>query len=164
MPNPVLPSGLKPVVSGYQFDEPGGVLRTEVAGGAARYGLDWDRGMQRFQITLILDALQFSVWTAFYHLSIRKGSITFDMAMDSGFGMQAHAVNIMPGSYSAARTSGIMMVVSFVVDAENKVYDMTAADGAALIDFYSLYGAETNSLLDRLNTFSNHDSNVLAAP
>ena len=159
---PTLPSGLKPVVSGYQFDEPGGVLRTEVAGGAARYGLDWDRGMQRFQITLIMDALQFSVWTAFYHFSIKKGSIAFSMPIDSGFGVSPHNGNIMPGSYSAARTSGIMMVVSYVFEAENQVYAMGAADAAALIALYGEYGAYSTALLSRLAQFATVDSRVLA--
>jgi len=95
---PSIPNGLKPVVSGYQFDEPGGVTRTEVGGGAPRYAMDWDRGTQRFQVTLILDALQFSIWTAFYHWQIGKGSIAFTMPLDSGFGVSPHAVNIMPGS------------------------------------------------------------------
>lgn len=159
---PALPSGLNPVVSGYQFDEPGGVLRTEVAGGAARYGLDWDRGMQRFQITLIMDSLQFSVWSAFYHHTIKKGSIAFAMPIDSGFGISPHSGNIMPGSYSAARTSGIMMVVSYVFEAENQVYQMTAADAAALVDLYGIYGAYIPALLDRLAQFATRDSNVLA--
>jgi hypothetical protein len=159
-----LPSGLKPVVSGYQFDEPGGVLRTEVAGGAARYGLDWDRGPQRFQITLILDALQFSVWSAFYHHTVKKGSIAFDMRIDSGFGMSPHNGNIVPGSYSAARTSGIMTVVSYVFEAENQVYAMGAADAAALIDLHNEYGAYSTAFLDRLAQFATRDTNVLAYP
>ena len=158
---PVLPSGLKPVVSGYQFDEPGGVMRTEVAGGAPRYALDWDRGTQRFQVTLILDALQFSVWTTFYHWQIAKGSMAFTMPLDSGFGVSPHSVNILPGSYSAARTGGIMMVVSFVAEAENQVYAMTAADAAALIDFYNVNGAHGPFLLARIAQFANVDTLVL---
>lgn len=161
MANPVMPNGLKPVVANYTIDEPGGVIRTDVAGGAPRYALDWDRGVQRFNITLILDALQFSVWSAFYHHTIRKGSITFDLPIDSGFGVSPHPVNIVPGSYSAARTSGVMMVVSFVVEAENQVYQMGATDAANMIDLYNTYGAYTTSLLDRLAQFANADSNVL---
>lgn len=162
MSNPVLPSGIKPVVEGYSMDDPGGVVRTEVAGGAARYALDWDRGTQRYQITLILDALLFSVWTVFYAFTIKKGALAFDMPIDSGFGVSPHAVNIVPGSYSAARTSGIMTVVSFVAEAENQVYAMTSVDGADFLAFYELYGAYGTGLLDRLNQFANHDSNVLA--
>ena len=158
---PTMPNGLKPVVGGYQFDEPGGVLRTDVAGGAPRYALDWDRGTQRFQVTLILDALQFSVWTAFYHLQIAKGSIAFTMQLDSGFGAAPHQVNIMPGSYTAARTGGVMTVVSFVAEAESQVYTMTAADAAGLVGVYNEYGANTTALLDRLSQFANQDTKVL---
>lgn len=161
MPNPALPNGFTPTVAAYSHDGPGGALRTEVAGGAARYGLDYGRGTQQFNVTLILDKLKFSVWTAFYHHIILKGSITFDMPLDSGFGTELHAVNIVPGTYSASRTGGIAMVVAFVVEAESKVYDMTAADAAALIDVYMAYGDESNKLLARLAQFANVDTNVL---
>ena len=161
MTNPVMPNGFTPTVAAYSMDDPGGVLRTEIAGGAARYGLDWDRGAQRYQVTLILDALKFSVWTAFYHHIIKKGAITFDMRLDSGFGPELHPVNIMPGSYSAARTGGIATVVSFVVEAESKVYEMTTADAAGLVDVYNAYGNGANALLQRLARFATVDTNVL---
>ena len=158
---PTLPTGLTPTVAAYSYGGPGGVLRTEVAGGAARYGLDYGRGTQQFNVTLVLDKLKFSVWTAFFHHIILKGAVTFDMPLDSGFGTEQHAVNIVPGTYSASRTGGIAMVVAFVVEAESKVYDMTAADAAALIDVYSTYGDDSNKLLDRLAQFANVDTNVL---
>ena len=161
MTNPVLPPEFKPVVSGYSISDPGGVLRTDVAGGAARYGLDWDRGMQQFSVTLILDQMQFSVWSAFYHHIIKKGALSFDMRIDSGFGVSPHSVNIVPGSYSAARTSGIMMVVSFMAEAENQVYDMTATDAAKMVAVYGQYGRETQATLDRIARFANVETNVL---
>ena len=158
---PTLPAGLTPTVAAYSHGAPGGVMRTEVSGGAARYALDYGRGTQQFNVTLILDKLKFSVWTAFFHHIILKGALTFDMPLDSGFGTEAHAVNIVPGTYSASRTGGTAMVVAFVVEAESKVYDMTAVDAAALIDFYSTYGDDSNKLLDRLAQFANVDTNVL---
>jgi len=158
---PTLPAGLTPTVAAYSHGGPGGVMRTEVSGGAARYALDYGRGTQQFNVTLILDKLKFSVWTAFFHHIILKGALTFDMPLDSGFGTEAHAVNIVPGTYSASRTGGTAMVVAFVVEAESKVYDMTAGDAAALIDVYSTYGDDSNKLLDRLAQFANVDTNVL---
>ena len=160
---PTLPSLLKPVVANYSIDEPGGVIRTEVAGGAARYALDFDRGTQRFQVTLLLDSLQFSMWTAFYHHIIKKGAISFDMPLDSGFGVSVHRVNIVPGSYSAVRTSGILMVVSYVAEAENKVYEFSAADAVSLLAFYELYGPYSSHLLARLAQFATKDMNILGA-
>lgn len=158
---PTLPAGLTPTVAAYSHGGPGGVMRTEVSGGAARYALDYGRGTQQFNVTLILDKLKFSVWTAFFHHIILKGALTFDMPLDSGFGTEAHAVNIVPGTYSASRTGGTAMVVAFVVEAESKVYDMTAVDAAALIDVYSIYGDDSNKLLDRLAQFANADTNAL---
>lgn len=161
MTNPVMPNGFTPTVAAYSMDDPGGVLRTEVAGGAARFGLDWDRGPQRYQVTLVLDALKFSVWTAFYHHIIKKGAITFDMRLDSGFGPELHPVNIMPGSYSAARTGGAAVVVSFIVEAESKVYEMSAVDAGAMVELYNAYGGDSTALLQRLAMFALSDVNVL---
>jgi len=159
---PTLPSALKPVVDGYSMDDPGGVMRTEVTGGFSRYALDFDRGTQRFNITLILDATQFSIWNLFYLHTVKKGSIAFDMPMDSGFGMQAHTVNIIPGSYSASRTSGVMMTVNFVAEAENKGYEFSAEEAAAALELYEELGASMSSLFDQLAQFATVDSNVLA--
>jgi hypothetical protein len=158
---PTLPNGFMPVVSGYTIDEPGGVMRTDVAGGAPRYAMEWDRGTQRFQVTLILDAAGFSAWTVFYHLQIGKGSLAFLMPLDSGLGVLPHQVNIMPGSYSAVRSNGEMVVVSFVAEAENQVYLMTAADGQALLEVYNQYGSDANSTLARIAQFANVDTLVL---
>lgn len=161
MPNPVLPSGFWPTVEAYSHDGPGGVQRTEVAGGAPRYGLQYDRGLQRYNVTLILDKAQFSVWTAFFIHIIRKGAITFDMPLDSGFGTEQHACNIIPGSYSASRTGGIAMVVAFTVEAENKAYDFSVADAQAMIDVHNLYLTDTVPLLARLARFATVDTLVL---
>lgn len=158
---PTMPRGFIPTVSAYSHGGPDGVLRTEVSGGAARYALDWDRGTQKFNVTLILDKLQFSVWNAFFTHSIKKGALTFDMQLDSGFGTDTHAVNIMPGSYNAARTGGIATVVSFVVEAESKAYDMTATDATAMIEIYNEYMGDTNALLARIAQFANVDTLVL---
>lgn len=161
MPNPVLPNGFKPTVAAYSHDGPGGVSRTEVAGGVPRYALEYDRGLQKFNVTLILDKMRFSVWVAFYIHIIKKGAITFDMPLDSGFGTEMHACNIMPGSYSATRTEGIAMVVSFVVEAENKAYDFSAVDAQALIDLYNEAGDGSNALLARIAQFALTDTLVL---
>lgn len=161
MPRPVMPSGIKPTVAAYSHDGPGGVQRTEVAGGAPRYALQYDRGLQRFNVTLILTKAQFSVWTAFYIHIIRKGAITFDMPLDSGFGTEPHACNIVPGSYSASRTGGTAMVVAFTVEAENKAYDFSATDAQAMIDLHNLYLRDTSALLARLAQFSTVDTLVL---
>ncbi|MES2218365.1 MAG: hypothetical protein V4501_08130 [Pseudomonadota bacterium] len=136
-------------------------MRTEVAGGSSRYAMEWDRGFQKFNVTLVLDKLKFSVWTAFFHHVIKKGAYTFDMPLDSGFGTSLHAVNMMPGSYSATRTQGLAMIVSFVVETESEAYELSATEGAGLVDIYNTYGASTPDLLDRLAQFANVDSLVL---
>jgi len=55
-----------------------------------------------------------------------------------------------------------MTVVSFVAEAENQVYSMTAADAAALIDFYNTNGAYGPELLARIGQFANQDTRALS--
>lgn len=158
---PTMPNGFRPTVAAYSNDSPGGVFRTEVAGGAPRYALDYDRGLQRFNVTMMLDKTKFSVWTAFFHQIIKKGAITFNMELDSGFGVDTHAVNIVPESYSATRTGGIVTVVSFVVETESQAYDFSETDAGNLVDLYNLYGDASDDILAAIAQFANVDSNVL---
>lgn len=119
---PTLPSGFPISSSSYSAGDPGGVLRDDVYGSVASYALEFDRGPQQYTITLLLDALQHSVWCLFYHHIIAKGSISFYMPLDSGSGMVTHLVTMVPGSYSSTLQGAGMTAVSFVVYAENKVY------------------------------------------
>jgi hypothetical protein len=161
---PTIPSGLKPVVEGYSFGGPAGVMRTPVDGGAPRYALEWDRGVQQFRVTLVLDALQFSVWTTFYHHTIKKGALAFDMPLDSGYGSQTHSVNVIPGTYNATRTSGVMTTVTFGVEAESAAYGMSAADAAALLALYEEYEGYSSALLQALDLFANQYTLALGTP
>lgn len=161
MPIPSLPINMIPLASGYSSGDPGGVLGTEVAGGFSRYALDWDRGPQKYAITLILSAAKFSIWNAFYFHIIKKGSLAFTMSIDSGFGLSPHTCQIIPGSYSTARLDGLATSVAFSVEAENQAYTMTAAEAQDLIDIYNLARDDVGSLLYALSKFANVDSNIL---
>lgn len=162
MANPRIPAGMCPTVANYSTTGPGGVWRTELDGGPSRYALQYDRGVQQFSVTLILKPDAYQAWTLFYLHIIKKGSLTFDMPLDSGQGSELHACNIVPGSYSTTRTGGWLTVVSFVVEAEASAYQMSAADAQAIIDFYNAGGGvESSKLLERIAQFANRDSNVL---
>jgi len=158
---PTLPAGFIPITASYQGDEPGGVVRTDVAGGAPRYAMDWDRGTQRYHVTLILNDNQFALWTLFYAWQIGKGSVAFSMTIDSGLGPNPHMVNIMPGSYNAMRTDGNISSVTFVAETEADVYAITAAQAQAMFDAYSTYGNNSKRFFDRLAKFANSDTLVL---
>lgn len=162
MEPPVIPVGMCPAISPYSFGAPGGVDRTDLEGGVGRYAMAWDRGTQVFNVTLMLTQDKFTVWNVFFLRVIKKGAITFQMDIDSGFGLEAHHCNILPGSYNAALTSGTVYAVTFQVEAEAaSTYDLSDQDIANLIDMWNQSGGNLKKLLDRLAQFANGDTNVL---
>ena len=161
MANPRIPKGLRVITSGYGTSGPEGVQRTEVAGGRPRYGLDYDRGVQRYNVSIGMTAQRYAVWTVFFHHIIKKGAITFDMEIDGGFGLQTHACNVMPGTYTAERVGGDVTLVRFAVEAESRVYDLSASDAQAYVELWNQEGDALQALLGRLATFANVDTNVL---
>lgn len=160
---PSIPAGLgaRLLVTNYTGAAPGGVMRTEIEGGPSRLALAFDRGVQAYNVSLHLSALEMSVWSAFFFHIIKKGALTFGMPLDSGFGLSEHQVSMVPGSYSSALLRGGRVLISFVVEAEPQAYEMTATDAQSLVDLYNEYGADTAALLARLAQFATVDTNVL---
>jgi hypothetical protein len=157
-----MPRGFVPITASYTVGGPDGVVETQVAGGAARYAMEYDRGVQPFGCVLILNPTQFQVWQLWYLHIAKKGSVTFEMPLDSGFGVSPHACNIVPGSYSTARVGDINTSVSFVVKAESQAYQYSAADAAAIIELHNgIEGDDLSALLARLAQFALYDTNVL---
>lgn len=165
MPNPVIPRGFIPLISGYGISAPGGVMATPVSGGSPRFALEYDRGAQQFQISFVMSEDKFAVWSVFFHKIIKKGAITFTMKMDSGTGVVDHDVNILPESYSAtAIPASRHKSVTFVAVCECKVNDFSDEEAQTILDLWELYGGGTgggSGLLDRIAQFANVDSLVL---
>ena len=161
MTTPTLPSQFVPISGSYSHGGAGGVVRTEVAGGSSRYALAYDRGMQKWNVTFNIRDTGYSAWVAFYHHIIKKGALTFTMNLDSGFGLEPHNVNIIPDSYSQSTTDWNTHIVSFVVEGESTVYQMTEEEGIALVMLFSTYGDGANDLINQLAQFATIDSNVL---
>ncbi|WP_295378357.1 hypothetical protein [uncultured Pseudacidovorax sp.] len=158
---PRIPRGLRLVTSGYSAADPGGVRRTAVAGGAPRYGLEYDGGTQQFRASMILRAPQYSIWTLFYFRKIGRGSISFQMDLDSGQGVRAHVCNIVPGSYSAEPAGGGVWTVTFVLEAEPSVYEFDEDTTDDTLDLWDEYGDDLAGLLWRLEKFALVDTKVL---
>ena len=156
-----IPAGFKPIIQGYSIGAPDGVSHTEVAGGMPRSALSWDRGVQAFQVTMLMSPEKFSVWTAFFMHIIKKGSLSFTMPLDSGFGLMDHDCLMVPGTYSAVRAGGQITSVAFTVTAESSAYGMTATDAQSLVNIWGEYGERSDELLDRINVFANQDTLVL---
>jgi hypothetical protein len=162
MPIATIPNGLKPIAEGYSIGDMGGVMETEVSGGFSRYALDYARGVHAFSITILVNSIQLSVWTAFYHHVIKKGAYPFYMQLNSGVGVMQHVCNIIPNSQNITHAGGDVMVISFAVKAENSVYEMSNSDAVTIVDVYNIYGDSSNELFNYLYKFANIDSNVMA--
>lgn len=157
-----IPSGFVPQVQGYNIGSPSGVRSTSVAGGAPRNGLEYDRGPQLFQATLILDDLELGVWTVWYQRIIRNGAYPFSMDLNSGTGPQPHECQMVPGSYSALPVGGgALWSVSFVVTATSAAYQYSDADAQTLMDLWDVAGGDLYDVLARLEKFVNVDTLVM---
>lgn len=162
MATPVIPVGMCPAVSPYSFGAPGGVDRTDLEGGVGRYAMAWDRGTQVFNVTLMLTQEHFTVWNVFFLRVLKKGALTFLMDIDSGFGLEPHNCNILPGSYNSVLTSGTVYAVAFQVEAEAaSTYDLSDEQVEGIIDIHNATNGMTNALFDRLAQFANFDTLVL---
>jgi hypothetical protein len=161
MTNPVLPASFLPIVEGYSFNAPQGVYRTEVQGGMARYAMQYDRGTQEFKVTMIMNPDKFLIWNLFFLRVIKKGSISFDMQLDSGFGVSTHTCNIVPGTYNANLVNGTFYSITFSVEAESQAFSYSTEDVNLIMSLYTTSGASYNELLIRIAKFANEDTLVL---
>jgi hypothetical protein len=155
-----MPNGFVPLLASYSQGPPDGVMRTDVAGGAARYALEWARGRQQYSVTILLDQSQFMIWSLWFHRLIDKGALTFSMRIDSGFGPQPHDVNMLPGTYQATRASD-RWIISFSIETESQAYGYSVEDAQALVDLYNLADESLDPLLARIARFALVDSLVL---
>ena len=151
---PTLPRDLYPVSSpsGYSYGAAGGVSRTQVEGGFNRYALDFDRGVQQFNVALACTAGHYQIWTLFFYNIIKKGALSFDMPLDSGSGLQTHSVNIIPNSVSVNETDGNNFVVTFQVDAESSAYDFDTDATDTILAIWEA-GEDVGELFDAIAYF-----------
>ena len=151
---PTLPRDLYPVTSpsGYSHNAAGGVSRTQVEGGFNRYALDFDRGVQQFNVALACTAGHYQIWTLFFYNIIKKGALSFDMPLDSGSGLQTHTVNIIPNSVSVNETDGNNFVVTFQVEAESSAYDFDTDATDTILSIWEA-GEDVGELFDAIAEF-----------
>lgn len=160
MPIPTIPAGLCVAAQGYSFGEPSGARRTQVAGGAGRYGMSFYRGTTFFNVTLVLTDAQMRVWTLFYQRRVALGTLPFSMELDSGMGVQPHECQIVPGSYQSALNQTVW-VVSFQVEAVSSAYGEPQEVPDLELDYWENTGRLLGPMLDRLTIFANEDVLIL---
>ena len=149
-----LPRDLYPVTSpsGYSYGAAQGVNVTQVEGGFNRYSLDFERGVQQFNVALACTAGHYQIWTLFFYNIIKKGALSFDMPLDSGSGLQTHNVNIIPNSVTVNETDGNNFIVTFQVEAESSAYDFDDGGTGAILALWE-EGIDAADLFSRLELF-----------
>jgi len=157
-----LPRDLYPVTSpsGYSHGAAGGVSRTQVEGGFNRYALEYDRGVQLFNVALACTASHYQVWTLFFYNIIKKGALSFNIPLDSGAGLQQHEVNIIPQSVNVTETDGNNFVVTFQVEADSSAYDFDDEATDTVLSIWETSG-DVGDFIDRLAEFVLEDTLVL---
>ena len=157
-----LPRDLYPVTSpsGYSHGAAGGVSRTQVEGGFNRYALEYDRGVQLFNVALACTASHYQVWTLFFYNIIKKGALSFNMPLDSGAGLQQHEVNIIPQSVNVTETDGNNFVVTFQVEADSSAYEFDDEATDTVLSIWETSG-DVGDFIDRLAEFVLEDTLVL---
>lgn len=149
------PVSIKPVITrGYGWNTPDNVISIETMGGAPIQVRDYRTGPVTFSITVIGNSLIKAVMTDFIYGKISSGADKFYMSLDSGYGIEQHVCQIVPGSIAFDGSNGPVTVVSFTVRAETT----PAQDnpyGGNLVDLYGVYGTEINALFDALDNFVN---------
>jgi len=159
---PTMPNGLYPVSNpgGYSHGDPGGVSRTATEGGFPRYAQSFQRGPQQFSVTIPATETEYEIWVLFFTHVLKNGTLTFDMPLQSGFGLQQHSGNIIPGSHRVTETDGHNYIINFQFEAESKAFEFEAGAAELIIDYHNS-SEDLVALLDRIAIFANEDVLVL---
>lgn len=148
------PSGLKPVVNqGYGFNASNNVISQQVQGGVALQMLDYKYSPVVFQINIVGSPLELQVFQDFYYGAINSGADKFNMTLDSGNGLENHAVYIITDSVSIDGSRLPIVNISFNVEAE-KIPAQDAPFGGGLSDLYDIYGDGLPDILEALEVFA----------
>jgi hypothetical protein len=108
--------------SPYSYNSPGGALKNQVVGPVVAQELQWDRGVQIYNGTMILVRAQLTAWLVFVYHVLNRGANTFELPMDSGQGVKRHAVNLLPGSQKIEHAGQDVASVSMQLEGEASYY------------------------------------------
>ena len=147
MSEKIFPATLKPIVSkGYGQTRGGNIWRSQVQGGLPRHGRDVCYDAVPISVTLVVSGLARQAFWLFI-TSVSGGADSFQMAHDTGNGLEPHNV-LITSSISETTQDGINWVISFTATAERtSIQDQTDL-GEALWPLYGEYGEGLNAFID----------------
>lgn len=147
------PATIKPITDGYRFNTPNNVMSINVMNGLPIQVLDYKFGPVEIPCTFVGGRLLKSVLSDFYYGKINSGADKFLMNLDTGFGLEEHIVQIVPGTMNWDLGKDPTTVISCTIRAEKTPAQDVPYEGS-LSDAYSLYGEQILEFFNDLEEFT----------
>ena len=144
---------MRPSQSGYSTRDPYGAVVTNIPGGMSVIGTDHLSGVYEVTATYQLDAMQYLYWGAFYHTTLKEGSMPFraELSLDTPL-IQEYVCQIV-GQPSKPRFLGSGYTeVTLQLEAE-PIIDY--AYNGAVADVIGGLGYDTVEVLNLLDLYAN---------
>lgn len=147
MSNLEFPKSIKPIVSrGYGQTRGSNIIRNITQGGLPRQARDTYYEAVPISVVLVVTALGRQAFWSFI-ASISAGADSFQMAHDTGNGLEPHNV-LITSSISETTQDGINWVISFTATAERTSVQESTDFSEALWPLYGEYGEQLPQFLD----------------
>lgn len=144
---------VRPVQAGYTTRDPYGAVVTNIPGGLSRVATDHLSGVYEVSATYQLSAVEYLWWGAFYHTTLKEGSMPFiaELALDTPI-IQEYVCQIV-SQPSKPRNLGFYTEVTLTLEAEPIIDD---GYNQAVVDIVGGgYGEETIEMLNLLDLYAN---------
>lgn len=144
---------VRPVQAGYTTRDPYGAVVTNIPGGLSRVATDHLAGVYEVSATYQLSSVEYLWWGAFYHTTLKEGSMPFiaELALDTPI-IQEYVCQIV-AQPSKPRNLGFYTEVTLTLEAEPIIDD---AYNDAVVDIIGGgYGDETVAMLNLLDLYAN---------
>lgn len=146
---------LLPEGPSYAVEDGNEVIRTELAGGLARYRRDFIGSSSMVSATFVCMPDQARYLRAFYNTATGKAALPFlcDLIVDEFSDYTEHKCYFIPGSMKLTGNQGLRYVYSVMM--EIKPITPNADFDNAYMDLYEAYGDDLSALLFGLDKLTN---------
>lgn len=108
-----------PLVTSYNHSDSQKVRRNDVETGVPRFELLSEDGPSMPSVAWLFKPLEFQVFEGFYRHTLKLGSISFDMKLKVGFGVEVHECSFIK-TYNPSLQGKLWKVTANLVTVEKK--------------------------------------------